>query len=286
MVNSCPGNEGSCVPVSIPTIGLLDLGSSRVKWQRRTLQGEILARHRCDWSEVMTHPDLFDPAPKQVWMVAVNGVADQAQRLRTRLREWGTERIEVVVPLARGPGGLQTGYDLRQLGPDRYAALLGACAKGPLPAVVIDAGTAVTVDYLDVRGVHRGGYILPGFRLGRESVRSLFSPELQELVRQAASEPGNFRYREGIPGRNTASALVSGWTLGLAAALDRLIRMSSNTLSGTPVVWMTGGDAHWLARFMDSPCQVEADLLMEGLWFIAGQASSETPPEAPSEPRY
>lgn len=254
-------NEGSLV-------ALFDLGSSRVKWQLRRASGDLVACGGGDWADILQGLHWPPLLPASAMLVAVDGVGPRAEVFREQLREcWPGVRLMRLVSSALGPSGLRLGYDPRQFGADRYAAMLGVRAQTLNAAVIVDAGTAVTIDGIRADGTHVGGYILPGFRLGRESVRGLFSPELQARV-EAASQEGAARVNaEGNPGLDTTTALVTGWTLGLGAAIDNLIIRCSRHLDPAPEVWLTGGDAAWIGRFLQHPCRLDPDLIFAGLWF-------------------
>jgi type III pantothenate kinase len=249
-------------------VALFDLGSSRLKWQLRAAAGDLMASGGGDWGDVLQGLHWPPAVPKTVILVAVDGVGPRVEALCQLLRERNPGvHLRRIVSSALGPSGLRLGYDPGQFGADRYAALLGVRAQTLNAAVIVDAGTAVTIDGIRSDGTHIGGYILPGFRLGRESVRGLFSPELQARVEAAAQEGGARVSTEGNPGRDTTGALVTGWTLGLCAAIDDLIIRCARHLDHVPEVWLSGGDAAWIARFLQHPCRLDSDLIFTGLWF-------------------
>jgi type III pantothenate kinase len=103
----------------------------------------------------------------------------------------------------------------RQLGADRWAALIGARALSDSACLVVCAGTATTVDLLDAAGVFRGGLILPGFDLMRAA-----------LARNTAQLPladGVFSLEPATP-----------WTPSSAAACRRNSGRSSGCFPASP----------------------------------------------------
>lgn len=270
---------------------LIDLGSSRLKWQVRSPLGAVRARGDAAWSA--DAPPLPLHAPQRVWLARV-GPPEREQILCDWIRQrHGPVPVSVVRPQPHGPAGLKLAYDCRQLGADRYCALLGVLAQSRAPAVVIDAGTAVTVDLLAADGEHRGGYILPGLRLGLSAVTALLPAELQTVVQAAlptvtvpvgAPDAGrgcDGRYDQtghpghaGDPGHDTAEALYRGWLQGWAAAVERLGAGSGAAAQW----WLTGGDAPTLAALLDRSVRVEVDLVFAGLWLLAGHGIPD--PEA------
>ncbi len=246
---------------------LLDLGSSSLKWQVRSDAGLVLDEGRQEWATSDVTPALPRLRPVSVWMVRV-GMEQRERVLRADIRaRYGGVPVVSVRPQTQGPGGLRLDYDLRQFGADRYCALLGALARTRAPAVVVDAGTAVTLDLLGADGRHLGGYILPGLRLGLEAVNRLFTDELQSQVaatlRLDAEVTIDDPARE--PGHDTGKALLHGWIQGLAGAVERL--GAQHPLAGQDLAWwLTGGDAARLANLLGRPVHVEPGLVFDGLW--------------------
>jgi type III pantothenate kinase len=146
--------------------------------------------------------------------------------------------------------GVNNAYDEpRQLGADRWAALIGARAMHAGPAVVVMAGTATTIDALDAGGVFRGGLILPGLSLMRAA-----------LAGNTAGLPhasGKFRT---LP-TNTDDAITSG---AIQATLGAIGRMRA-TLGDNAVCLLSGGAAGELAAQLDPPRRRIDNLVLEGL---------------------
>ncbi|TVP87973.1 MAG: type III pantothenate kinase [Thioalkalivibrio sp.] len=272
----CTGETVSngCTPATsrsggwiVPEILLLDLGSTSLKWQTRSGAGLVLDTGRHDWAVSGAAPELPQCQPQAVWMVRV-GAAEREEILRAALRaRYGGVPVVSVRPRADGPGGLRLDYDLQQFGADRYCALLGVVARTRKPAVVVDAGTAVTVDLLAADGRHLGGYILPGLRGGLAAVSRLFPDALQAQVaptlRQAVE---SLPVDSGIsPGHDTGEALLRGWVLGLAGAVQRVGAQAAETEEGVEW-WLTGGDAGWLSSLLDRPVHLVPGLVFDGLW--------------------
>jgi type III pantothenate kinase len=246
---------------------LLDLGSSSLKWQARSDAGVVLDEGREAWGTSQGAPMLPRLRPASIWMARV-GPEQREESLRARIRaHYGKVPVVSVRPQALGPGGLRLDYDLRQFGADRYCALLGVLGHTSAPAVVVDAGTAVTVDLLGEGGRHLGGYILPGLRLGLDAVNRLFTPKLQAQVAgilgsDAEAFPEEPRHE---PGHDTGRALLRGWMLGLAGAVERLGSRQAVTPEDLEW-WLTGGDAAWLSTLLDRPVNLAPGLVFDGLW--------------------
>jgi type III pantothenate kinase len=141
------------------------------------------------------------------------------------------------------------------LGSDRLAAACGAAALGHKEAVIVDAGTAVTVDVLGREGF-LGGAIFPGFDLLRRS-----------LHEGTAALPGASGTRSYIrpPGGSTEDAIVSGTFWGLIGAVGKLVELSRGSISSDAAVLLTGGDIEAIEEHIGGRAEYVPDLVFWGL---------------------
>lgn len=147
---------------------------------------------------------------------------------------------------------VRNGYEQpERLGADRWAALIGARGRVAGASLVVCAGTATTVDWLDAAGTFRGGLILPGVDLMRAS-----------LARNTAQLPlaeGNFRAEP----RNTMDAIVSGCLQAQIGAVERMFAALAAEPGATCL--LTGGAAPQIAPHLSVPFQLVESLILEGL---------------------
>lgn len=131
----------------------------------------------------------------------------------------------------------------RQLDPETITGvdrLLNAAAAYDVlgqACVIVDAGTAVTVDFVDGEGTFHGGAIAPGARM-----------QLRALHEHTSSLPElDFRAPENEPfGRNTAEAMLQGVTQGIRGTVRYLVERYAEEFGSYPTVIATGGDAEVL----------------------------------------
>ena len=118
---------------------------------------------------------------------------------------------------------------IESLGVDRWLALLAAHRHAPTePLMVLDCGSAITLDLLVVGGRHLGGYIVPGLALMRSSLLSETAGVAVEALSSVTS----------CPGRDTSTAVGHGLPLMAAVGLDFLIELGGSCQSlALPVVW-------------------------------------------------
>lgn len=146
-------------------------------------------------------------------------------------------------------------YDTPEtLGIDRYLSCLGAVQFAGSQVVVIDAGTACTIDFMDDEDVYHGGMIMPGLAIWERGLRQ-HAPALPETER---SIPDRW------PGQSTEASirwgLYGGFRDIMTTALDRFERTY-----GTYQLFVTGGDAGTLAGWIDRPAERNQMLVFEGM---------------------
>lgn len=238
---------------------LLDQGNSRLKWALLSEDDQFLARG------ALGHDAPLDNALAQIpglagypgiGAVAISSVASDERR--QALCAAVVDAIGVSPLLMKSSSvcaGLRNGYtDPFRLGVDRWLAMLGARTRGAGPWLVVDAGTAMTVDAVSAGGVHLGGYIVPGYRM-----------QIAMLGTQTAAV-GNVAPAVGIGwGRDTASAVANGVALEMAAFVDRALVELTGGGDDTCRMLVTGGDADFLAPLLRGASEVDPDLLFRGM---------------------
>ena len=136
------------------------------------------------------------------------------------------------------------------LGPDRWAALIAARALEPGRAcLVVNAGTATTIDTLSAAGEFLGGLILPGIDLMRFV--------LHEHTGRLPLQEGRFVRTP----RNTVDAIETGCRHAQAGAVERMHRV----LGGDSACVVSGGGGQALIERLDLPCRYVENLVLEGL---------------------
>lgn len=141
-----------------------------------------------------------------------------------------------------------------EVGADRLVNTLAAHTLYGGPAIVVDLGTATTLDVVSPEGDYLGGAIAPGLKLSAEAL-ARYAARLQavELVRPPRAI-----------GRTTVEAMQSGIVLGHAALVEGLVRATQAELGPSTVIG-TGGLAGVVAEATSVFDVVDADLTLEGL---------------------
>ena len=233
----------------------LDMGNTRTKWGVRVC-GE--------WQALGHFPAQDRHALEALWTqhAPINAVAachvaqpEQAQQLVQWCAKQGVplQWMRAVAYAA----GVRNGYrSPEQLGPDRWAALIGARALGPGPYLVVCAGTATTIDALSQEGDFLGGIILPGL--------DLMDQALRQGTTRLGAEQSTPHYRT-FP-TNTADALYSGALTATLGAIEHQRHQLTQLQSSLPVILiLSGGNAPLLAPLLTGAVLRVGHLVLEGL---------------------
>jgi len=145
-----------------------------------------------------------------------------------------------------------------EVGADRLANAAYAARWLSLPCVVIDIGTATTLDVIDADRVYRGGAILPGPRLAMDALGQYTA----KLPVAGLELPAR-----GI-GRNTLEAIRAGVLLGGAAAVNGLVARMTRELGGPVEVALTGGFSSLFREALDMPVRWLPSLTLEGIALV------------------
>jgi type III pantothenate kinase len=127
------------------------------------------------------------------------------------------------------------------------------------PAVVIDAGSAVTVDYLDECGAFRGGAIMPGFRLMATALHDYTA--LLPMVEVREPHPA-------LPGLSTRGAMQAGVFWAVAGGVRAVVGEMAARCATSPEVFLTGGDGPLLLPVL-SGARHWPNLTLEGIRLTA-----------------
>lgn len=145
------------------------------------------------------------------------------------------------------------------VGVDRLLTALGAYCRSATACVVVDAGTAVTVDLIDSSGVFRGGVIVPGLAM---MLRSLHQGTAALPLLDAPREAD----RGGPLGRSTREAMIRGCTAAITGLVYRQVERYAELLGAYPRVIATGGDAPVLFEGDELVEIIVPDLVLIGMW--------------------
>ena len=165
-------------------------------------------------------------------------------------------------PMLVGPG-LKTGMPIRydnphEVGADRIVNAVAAYEAFGGPVIVVDFGTATTLDVVEADGGYRGGAIAPGVETSAEA---LFA-KAARLSKVDLEPPGR------VIGTNTRESMQAGLLLGEATMVDGLVSRMRAELGAEAKVVATGGFAERMAPLCESIQHVDPDLTLKGLMLV------------------
>jgi type III pantothenate kinase len=176
------------------------------------------------------------------------------------------ERYFGVRALTIGPG-IEIGMPILienppELGADRIVNGIAAYEKfgraAGRPLVVVDFGTATTLDAVTAKGEYLGGAICPGVQI---SADALFQ-RAARLPRIDVKKPAN------VIGRTTVAAMESGLFYGYVGMVEGLVRRMDKELGGNSLCVATGGLAEVIAPETPLIQHVDPDLTLQGLRIV------------------
>ncbi len=235
----------------------VDAGNTRIKW--RLLRAGLTLKSHAVSSLKGLAASVGACQLAAIRVASVRGREFDVDLAALCLREWGVEP-EFARVLSQAGGVRNTYDDPSVLGVDRWLAVLAAYQRSRSACLVIDCGSAVTVELVDSRGVYLGGYIAPGVGLMLDAldrkthaVKPLFTG-LQESV---------------SPGRNTEDAVNAGLLLMLLGLIRSALAQLEAAGAEEFDVYCTGGDVDLLVPYLKLSDKVRVirvpELVLDGL---------------------
>jgi type III pantothenate kinase len=234
----------------------IDCGNTRLKWGLRSDDGWM----RTGSAEASTLAPLLAGdtlLPKSPQAIASNVAGPTVEAALTGWASRHGVALRFIRPEARRLG-VTNGYaDPAQLGSDRWAALVAAHALEAVDLLVVNAGTALTVDALTSQGEFLGGLIVPGPALMRRS--------LSQGTAGLPLAPGAFA---AFPVR-TADAIASGAIQACIGAIERTAAAMARRGAAPRRIILSGGAALELRDHLPLEHSFHEHLVLEGLVLLA-----------------
>lgn len=234
---------------------LVDIGNSAVKWtsDQGLAAGEVHRSDGVDLRQTLIPLWRGMTPPRRVAISSVR----RGESLVV-LRDWIWRQWGLSPYMAETLGeafGVVNGYrEPARLGVDRWLALVAARARFQSPLLVVDCGSATTLDALDANGRHLGGVILPGLRLFRRCL----------LGNTDIPDPGASGEIDYFA-TDTATGIDSGAILATVAAVERMTSLLQQRSPEAVSCLLTGGDAGQLSGQLAVSHRIEPNLVLQGL---------------------
>ena len=236
---------------------VIDIGNTRTKWalagdDGRLSEFEVCMNANIAASNLSAASQKADSA--LIANVAGEALAQQLAQLLMPLE------VSFVTASAQA-GGVTNGYAKpEKLGADRWAALVAAWHINKHPSLVVNVGTAVTIDALDSKGAFLGGCIMPGLRVMHESL---------------SNNAAQLKVGEGISQSfpiNTQDAIATGSLNAVAGAIGIMLKRLEKQCGWLPKLILSGGDANKIADALKLNLKqviITENLVLQGLVLLA-----------------
>lgn len=237
---------------------LVDIGNTWLKYCQVSdkLEREFIADNISSIKANLISTQWLDAHWSKVRRIVVASV-NQPTLIDT-IKVWAEQKniaIQIVVSEQQA-FGVTSGYiKPERLGVDRWLALIGAQELSPRQnLIIIDAGTATTVDVLSANGQHLGGWILPG-------IDSMHRSVLKDTVQvNGQLKQANLSFANNTED-NVNNACWAA-TFGLIKVAIEQIKKLNLTLDD---IILTGGNSLSLSKLLDVPHQCHEGLIFYGL---------------------
>ena len=155
--------------------------------------------------------------------------------------------------------GLKSKYkDISQLGIDRLCNIAYAVNRYKKSVVIIDIGSALTIEIIDSSGYFKGGMILPGITLSSKALNS--NTALLPAIKN--------KEIDYFIGRNTIECISSGIINGLAVVCDGFVEKIEKELNTKMKIILTGGDASLIGKRITQKHEIIKNTVLLGAKII------------------
>lgn len=241
----------------------LDIGNSLVKWA--TVSNEDYVLHGTKTIKELLENNLSDLeqpcVPDEVYFSSVASAASVDSLKSCIQQKWNLFPTQLTAQ--KSCCGLICGYDqFEQLGDDRWFAMMGAIGVyDDAPLLVIDAGTALTIDAV-MNGKHLGGFIVPGLQTMRHALAKS-TADLSVYDDSCVVEAN--KQSDSLLATNTADAILGGTLYMSASFINQIIVDLNIQLNTVFKVILTGGEASQLFKLLDVDFDYIPDLVLQGM---------------------
>lgn len=246
----------------------IDCGNTRTKWGLFNADGTLLENGAC-LNTAITQAKL--PVANRIIISNVAGL-----HIRNQLESILPKGISNYWITAKADEcGVKNGYEQpEKLGTDRWAALIAAWNIKQAPCVVVNAGTAVTIDALNEAGEFIGGMILPGIHLMQQNL-GLATAQLPTItLEKSASVIKNLPHGQyqDIFAKNTEDAMRAGAINAACGAVIQMHAALTIQCKKSPYILICGGNAELikdnLLGDVTNQALIVDNLVLRGLYLI------------------
>jgi type III pantothenate kinase len=240
---------------------VIDIGNTRTKWALAGDDGKLSPMEICLNADIakLEFP-LAQVQKTNVSKAIISNVA--GKKMAQQITQCLAPLELCFMQASEKACGVKNGYT-SILGIDRWAALVAAWKHSKHAVVVVNAGTAITIDCLGKDGAFIGGTIMPGLYLMRETLR-----------RNAAQIKVDEGEMKDFP-TNTQDAVAAGSLNAAAGAIHLMLKRLEKHSGWLPKLIISGGDAHKVAQALNLNAKqviIIENLVLQGLVLLENEA--------------
>ena len=159
--------------------------------------------------------------------------------------------------------GIVNGYKKpTQLGDDRWVTVVASYLQYERPLIIIDCGTAISIDCVNDNGKHLGGYILSGFDGYIQSFHNAENLKKYKLQENKTNKKLSYA-------RTTSDGLLSGYALMVCSAIEKTYTTLESRSATKPLLILSGGFAKHILSNLGVKAKHDPNLVLESLGFIS-----------------
>ena len=244
---------------------LIDLGNTNLKWCLAGPQGLLDVQCYPHQGDAAAISFAFEQAELDFNHITSASLCSVASvELVQAVNHYLSSRVSVeLISVSPQACGVSCAYDdVSRLGVDRWAGLIAAHNLFPQQAVlVVDIGTAVTLDGLLATGEHLGGQIIPGLEM------------MQLSLGRGTAQVGFVSTDKHAPawfGRTTEQGVDSGTRYAIASLIEAAYKVLLSDYDSNAVLLLTGGGMEMIKPIIKVTMRSEPELVFQGLSLIAG----------------
>ena len=240
---------------------LIDVGNTRIKWQLIT--DEYDCEKKSDSGSLHDLSEFIQTLNTREIDTLVAAV-NQTAELKNLLDQSSFRSIAVASSQSSQVGVYNSYVHPERMGVDRWLAMIAAFTQNKAKdqdkgIIVVDAGSALTIDVVSVNGKHQGGYIVPGLIMAQQALFANTERVIQ-YDEVSVNKAGLDKYKK--LGNNTIQCVEYGVINQMIALVKQV-----NEEYLDYEIFFTGGDGELLAGYLGTGT-VDKDLVLKGLWQV------------------
>ena len=158
--------------------------------------------------------------------------------------------------------GVTNGYlQPKKLGDDRWVTIVASSLLYREPLMIVDCGTAISIDMVNAKGIHLGGYILGGFDGYSKSFKNAYHLKNIKIKEDAVSQKKSFPNK-------TEDGITEGYLLMVISAIENTYNHIKKNQKTSPKLLISGGYGKIISKRLSVKNKYEPDLVLKSIGLI------------------